>query len=182
MKLEIDLGREETLSAVRLELAYPHDQFPRDLTLKVRTEGGAGFERIEHRDDRATKWELVEALVEEPSSAAVVLRFPPTKARCLRFWIREGKEWDFSLPDWSLPELHLYRECARPSLNVAEGPENVQRLFVELDLLAARSEIPDAKWRLRVVKETLGLGLGHRDFRHPQGRPRRAGATFRDRE
>jgi hypothetical protein len=62
LKLEIDLGREETLAAVRLELGYPHDQFPRDLTLKVRTEGGDAFERVEHRDDSATKWELVRAL------------------------------------------------------------------------------------------------------------------------
>ncbi len=112
MKLEIDLGREETLSAVRVELAYPHDQFPRDLTLKVRGDGGSGFERIEHRDDGATKWEVVESLVEEPSKAALTLRFPPTKARVLRFWIREGKEWDYALPDWSLPEVRLYRECA----------------------------------------------------------------------
>ena len=114
LKLEVDLGREETLSAVGLELGYPHDQFPRDLTLKVRSEGGEGFERVEHRDDSATKWELVEALVEEPSKASVTLRFPRTKARYLRFWIREGKEWDYSLPDWSLPELHLYRECNAP--------------------------------------------------------------------
>ncbi len=112
MKLEIDLGREETLAAARLELAYPHDQFPRDLTLKVRTEGGTGFDRIDHRDDLATKWALVETLVEGPASAAFVLRFPPTRARVLRFWIREGKAWDYTLPDWSLPELRLYRDCA----------------------------------------------------------------------
>jgi hypothetical protein len=111
MKLEVDLGRDETLAAVRLELAYPHEQFPRDLTLKVRADDGSGFERIPHRDDQATKWELVRSLVEEPSRAAVILRFPPTTARTLRFWIREGKEWDFSLPDWSLPELYLYRGC-----------------------------------------------------------------------
>jgi hypothetical protein len=111
MKLEIDLGREETLSAVRLELAYPHEEFPRDLTLKVRTEGGPGFERVTHRDDLAAKWELVNSLVEDPANAAVVLRFPPTKARTLRFWIREGKVWDFSLPSWSLPEVFLYRRC-----------------------------------------------------------------------
>ncbi len=114
LKLEIDLGREETIAAARLELSYPHDRFPRDLTLKVRREGGSGFERIEHRDDRAAKWELVEALVETPSRAAVTLRFPETKARTLRFWIREGKSWDYSLPDWSLPELRLYRECGEP--------------------------------------------------------------------
>jgi hypothetical protein len=111
MKLEIDLGREETLAAVRLELAYPHEQFPRDLTLKVRSAERPGFERLPHRDDEATKWELVRALVEEPGRAAVILRFPPTTARTLRFWIREGKKWDFSLPDWSVPELYLYRAC-----------------------------------------------------------------------
>jgi hypothetical protein len=82
--------------------------------LKIRTEGGQGFERVDHRDDLATRWELVQALVEEPSKAAVVLRFAPTRARTLRFWIREGKSWDYSLPDWSLPELHLYRDCREP--------------------------------------------------------------------
>ena len=39
MKLEVDLGREETIAAVRLTLGYPHDNFPRDLTLKARREG-----------------------------------------------------------------------------------------------------------------------------------------------
>jgi hypothetical protein len=114
MKLEVDLGREESLAAVRLEIAHPYDQFPRDLTLKVRTEGGAGFDRVPYREDRSTKWELVQALVDEPARAALVLRFPPTRARTLRFWIREGKNWDYSLPDWSLPEIRLYRECAVP--------------------------------------------------------------------
>jgi hypothetical protein len=112
MKLEIDLGREERLAAARIELGYPHDQFPRDLTVKARTSEGGGFERIDFQEDEATKWEVVQALVDKPSSAALTLRFAPTKVRVLRFWVREGKSWDFSLPDWSLPELSLYRECA----------------------------------------------------------------------
>jgi hypothetical protein len=114
MKLEIDLGREERLAAARIELAYPHDQFPRDLTVKARTNEGGGFERIDFQHDEATKWEVVEALVERPAAAALTLRFAPRMARVLRFWVREGKPWDFSLPDWSLPELRLYRECAAP--------------------------------------------------------------------
>jgi hypothetical protein len=109
MKLEIDLGREETLSAVRIDIAYPHDQFPRDLTIKARGEGG--FERVVHRDDAATKWELVRSLVEAPEEAAIVLRFPETKTRVLRFWVREGKQWDYALPDWSLPGLRIYGRC-----------------------------------------------------------------------
>jgi hypothetical protein len=114
MKLEIDLGREETLAAARIDLAYPYDQFPRDLTVKARAVHGSRFEKIDFKDDGATKWELVQALIERPSSAALTLRFAPTRVRVIRFWIREGKAWDFSLPDWSLPELRLYRECAVP--------------------------------------------------------------------
>jgi Dolichyl-phosphate-mannose-protein mannosyltransferase len=118
-KLEVDLGREERIGAVRLDLAYPYDHFPRDLTLKVKSEGGeSGFTRLPFREDLATKWELVEALLDDTSRAAVTLRFDPTRVRSLRFWIREGKKWDYSLPDWSMPELHIYRSC-RPSDELA---------------------------------------------------------------
>lgn len=112
MKLEVDLGREQTIAAIRLTLGYPHDNFPRDLTLKVRRDGaGQRFERIDHRDDLATRWELVDALLNHPADAAVTLRFDPVPARRLRFWIREGKSFDYTLPDWTLPELHVYRRC-----------------------------------------------------------------------
>lgn len=112
-KLQLDLGREETIGAVRLGLGYPYDGFPRDLTLKVRRPGER-FTRVVHRDDLATKWELVHALVDNPSEAAITLRFEPVRARRLRFWIREGKGFDYALPDWTLPELYVYRACVPP--------------------------------------------------------------------
>lgn len=111
MKIEIDFRREETLSAVRFALGHPYDEFPRDVTLKVSSAEGAPFERIVHREDLATKLELVDALIENPGEAAITLRFDPVKVLRLRVWLREGKGFDYSLPDWSLPEIFLYRSC-----------------------------------------------------------------------
>lgn len=110
LKLEIDLGREETVSAITLGVGYPHDEFPRDLTLKARS-NGPRFERVPFRDDVETKWELVDALVNEPTEAAMTLRFEPIQARRLRLWVREGADWDFALPHWTLPEIYIYRRC-----------------------------------------------------------------------
>ena len=109
-KLQVDLGSEEVVSAVRLKVGYPHDEFPRDLTLKARVPG-ARFERVFFREDLETKWELASALVDDPAEAAMTLRFEPTRARRLRFWVRERKSFDYTLPNWSLPELHIYRRC-----------------------------------------------------------------------
>lgn len=111
IKLEVDLGREETISAVRLAMGHPFDQFPRDVTLKVSSGERGAFDRVEHREDLATKLEVVDTLLQQPADAAITLRFPPVQARRLRVWIREGKEFDYSLPDWSLPEMYLYRSC-----------------------------------------------------------------------
>ena len=72
---------------------------------------GERFTRVVYRDDLATQWELVHALVEDPSEAAITLRFEPVRARRLRFWVREGKGFDYALPDWMLPELYVYRAC-----------------------------------------------------------------------
>ena len=109
--LELDLGREETVAAVEIAIAYPYDGFPRDLTLKMRSPETARYERVFFRDDVATKLEVVDALIDRPEDAAMVLRFEPVRTRRIRFWIREGKEFDYALPDWSLPELTLYRAC-----------------------------------------------------------------------
>jgi hypothetical protein len=110
-KLDIIFGRPETVSALRLAVGHPYDQFPRDVTLKASLGERGPFERIAHRDDLFTKLEVVDALVDRPVEAAVTLRFPPITARRLRIWLREGKGFDYSLPDWSLPELYVYRSC-----------------------------------------------------------------------
>ena len=110
IKLEVDLGQEETISAVKLTLGFPQDNFPRDLTLKV-SRPGESFKPVNYQNDIATKWELVDTLVNNPQQSAITLRFNKVQARRLRFWIREGKSFDYGLPDWSMPELHIYRDC-----------------------------------------------------------------------
>jgi hypothetical protein len=116
LKLQVDLGRVETVSAVRLSLGHPYDQFPRDLTLKA-SEGVEPFKRVDYEDDVATRWEVVRSLIDDAPHAAITLRFPSIEAERLRFWVREGKSFDYALPDWNLPELHLYRSCARPTID-----------------------------------------------------------------
>jgi hypothetical protein len=113
--LELDLGREETMSAVRIDIAHPYDGFPRDLTLKVWSKASGRFERVVHRDDLATKLEVLDALLDRPLEAGMTLRFPSVRARRIRFWVREGKDFDYALPDWSLPELYVYRSCVAPA-------------------------------------------------------------------
>ena len=109
--LELDLGREETVSAIRLQIAHPYDEFPRDLTLKAWSSEPGRFERVFYRDDLDTKLEVLDALLDRPKDAAFTLRFPPVTTRRIRFWVREGKEFDYTLPPWTLPELHVYRSC-----------------------------------------------------------------------
>lgn len=113
--LEIDFGREETVAALRLAVAHPYDEFPRDPTIEVWSTRSGRFEPVVHREDLATRLEVLEALLDRPADAALTLRFPPVGTRWIRVRVREGKELDASLPDWSLPELHAYRSCAAAS-------------------------------------------------------------------
>ena len=111
IQLELDLGREETVAAIRFPIAHPYDEFPRDLTLKAWSSESGRFERILHRDDLATRLEVLDDLLDHPAEAAFTLRFPAVRTRRIRFWVREGKEFDYALPNWSLPELYVYRSC-----------------------------------------------------------------------
>jgi hypothetical protein len=107
--LLLDLGRYETVSAIRMPLTYPHREFPRFLQLKARNEEGR-FQNVEYRTDFDTKWQLCRALIENPSQSAFTLRIEPQRARFLRFLVG-GRRYDYALPDWALPELHIYRSC-----------------------------------------------------------------------
>lgn len=104
---EVALPRLETLSAVGLDLYYPYGEFPRNLRLFVRE--GERWERVEYADGPAARWSTLEALLERPREASLVLRFPARAASGVRLVI--GREGDASWPPWSLPELHLYRAC-----------------------------------------------------------------------
>ncbi len=107
--LLLDLGRYETVAAIRMPLTYPHREFPRFLQLKARDEEGR-FQNVEYRMDFDTKWQLCQALIENPSQSDFMLRIEPQRARFLRFLVG-GRRYDYALPDWALPELHIYRSC-----------------------------------------------------------------------
>jgi len=107
--LRVDLGREEIVSAIRLPFSYPYDEFPRYLVLRGRDETGPG-RRIRFRQDLSTKLELINELINDPSRAALTLRFPPTRVRWLRLLLRNPVK-DLTLPDWSVSEIHVYRSC-----------------------------------------------------------------------
>jgi hypothetical protein len=108
---EIDLGKDETVSAVRIPLSYPFDEFPRNLILRGRDETGPA-RRIRFREDLDTKIELVRDLIDEPSQASLTLRFPPTRTRWLRLILRLP-EPDLTLPDWAMSEVQVFRACTR---------------------------------------------------------------------
>ena len=107
--LTLNLGRTEPVAVVRVALGFPYERFPRYLGVRARTGDGA-WRPFPYRDDLATKLELLRALVENPSAAAVVLRFEPEEAGQLRFRVG-GQRYDYAIPGWSLPELYVYRSC-----------------------------------------------------------------------
>ncbi len=105
---DVALPRSETLSAVALDLYYPYGEFPRNLKLFARD--GERWERVDYADGPAERWATLQALLERPREASLVLRFQPRVANGLRLAIG-GREGDAAWPPWSLPELHLYRAC-----------------------------------------------------------------------
>ena len=110
--LLVDLGREETLSAIRLSFGYPYNEFPRFPLVRVQRQDEP-FATVPYRTDMATKLEVLETLLERPADAAIILRFEPQRVRRLRLWVG-GREFDYSLPNWQLRELFLYRSCESP--------------------------------------------------------------------
>ena len=116
--LLIDLGREETVAAAKLTFGYPYNEFPRHLVLRSGVEGEP-FETVRYRDDLPTKFEMLESLRRKPQDAAITLRFEPRQARRLRMRVG-GQEYDYSLPDWQLRELFLYKSCEAQSLRRAK--------------------------------------------------------------
>ena len=107
--LTLNLGRTEPVAAVRLNLGFPYERFPRHLVVRART-GAGPWRPFSYRDDLATKLELLQTLVENPFEAAFVLRFTPEEAGQLRFRVG-GQRYEYAIPGWSLPELFVYRSC-----------------------------------------------------------------------
>ena len=107
--LTLDLGQPEQVAAVRLALSYPYGQFPRHLVVRGRS-GGGRWRTLPYRNDLPAKLEVLRNLIDRPSQAALVLRFTPQQVGQLRFKVG-GHRYDYSLPDWSLPEIFVYRTC-----------------------------------------------------------------------
>jgi hypothetical protein len=99
----------ETLAAVGLELAYPYDEFPRNLVLFLRDTRGA-WHREAYADGPEERWETMKALLEEPREARWLLRFPRQPAKGVRLMVGFRAE-DPAWPRWAIPELRLYRTC-----------------------------------------------------------------------
>jgi len=106
--LTVGLGRREQVAAARLALAYPYGEFPHHLVVRARSAGP--WATLPYRDDLPAKLQVLRALIETPAQAAFVLRFSPQQLGQLRFRVG-GNRYDYSLPDWSLPEIFLYRSC-----------------------------------------------------------------------
>lgn len=107
-RLEVDLGRTETLAAVALDIGYPHEEFARNLVLAV--EAGEGWRRVAYADGPAERLATLDALLVRPREARMVLRFEPQPARSLRLMVGLREE-DPAWPRWSVPELRLFARC-----------------------------------------------------------------------
>jgi hypothetical protein len=107
--LAVTLPRPEIVSAVVVELYYPFDEFPRRLLIEA-SEDGEAWRRVPYADGPEERWALLDELVRTPREARAVYRLPPTPLRALRLAL-SSREHDDAWPQWSVPELRLYRAC-----------------------------------------------------------------------
>jgi hypothetical protein len=107
-RLEVDLGRTETVEAVTLDVGYPHEEFGRNLVLAV--DAGEGWQRVPYADGAAERLATLDDLLERPRAARMVLRLPPRPVQRLRILVGLREE-DPAWPRWAVPELRLFGRC-----------------------------------------------------------------------
>jgi hypothetical protein len=107
-RLEVDLGRTETIAAVALDIGYPHEEFGRNLVLAV--DSGEGWQRVAYRDGPAERLATLDDLLQRPRQARHVLRIEPRPVRRLRLMVGLREE-DPAWPRWAVPELRLFALC-----------------------------------------------------------------------
>jgi hypothetical protein len=124
-RLEVALPAPETVAAVAVDLAYPFDEFGRNLVLLVRGEEGP-WRRVPYADGPEERWDTVRALVDRPRQARMVMRIAPERMRAVRLMVGYREE-EPAWPRWSVHELRLFRRC--------EGG------------LTGTAAVPDVEWR-----------------------------------
>jgi hypothetical protein len=107
-RLEVDLGRTETVAAAALDIGYPHEEFGRNLVLAV--DAGEGWRRVAYADGPAQRVATLNDLLQRPREARMVLRIEAQPVRRLRLMVGLREE-DPAWPRWSVPELRLFARC-----------------------------------------------------------------------
>ena len=107
-RLEVDLGRTETVAAVALDIGYPHEEFGRNLVLAV--DDGRGWQRVPTPTVPPNALATLDDLLQRPREARMVLRVEPRPVRRLRLLVGLREE-DPAWPRWSVPELRLFARC-----------------------------------------------------------------------
>jgi hypothetical protein len=108
-RLEVDLGRTETMAAIALGIGYPHEEFGRNLVLIVDAGDGA-WKRVPYPDGPAERLATLSDLLDRPREARMVLRIEPQPVRRLRVMVGLREE-DPAWPRWSVAELRLFAAC-----------------------------------------------------------------------
>jgi hypothetical protein len=107
-RLEVDLGRMETVAAVGVGIGYPHEEFARNLALAV--DAGQGWQRVAYADGPAERLATLDDLLLRPRDARMVLRIEPQPVRRLRLLVGLREE-DPAWPRWAVSELRLFARC-----------------------------------------------------------------------
>ena len=107
-RLEVDLGRVETVAAVALDIGYPHEEFGHNLVVAV--DDGEGWRRVPYADGPAERLATLDDLLQRPREARMVLRIEPQPVRRLRLMVGLREE-DPGWPRWSIPELRMFGRC-----------------------------------------------------------------------
>lgn len=109
-RIEVRLAGADALGAVTLALAYPFDEFPRNLVLAVEDEA-EGWQRVAYADGPEERWAVLRELLERPRDARLVLRLPEARrVRAVRLMVGLREE-DPSWPRWRVSEVSLFRAC-----------------------------------------------------------------------
>jgi len=108
-RLEVRFPEAQDVSALAIDLWYPHAEFPRNLVVFLEGEEG-GFERVPYLDGPQVRSATIDALVSRPREARMVLRLKKARARAFRLMVGL-RERDGAWAAFSVPELHAYAEC-----------------------------------------------------------------------